>query len=136
MVLASCRKLFASLYGVVPDHSDPLHTSQLSHEHISWFHFSWRFVCQSFGFLSQTMSELEKRWTGYLASLSPEALEVIVYRMSPRFGRLAIRRSDALLHVCTHAHYTAAQVVNMLRHVGMEKLPDTMLIALAMHEAK
>ena len=82
-------------------------------------------------------SELEKRWTGYLDNLSSAALEEIVYRKSTSLGtRLGIRRSDALLHVCTHAHYTAAQVVNMLRHAGVEKLPETMLISLARYEAK
>jgi hypothetical protein len=40
-----------------------------------------------------------------------------------------------LLHVCTHALYTGAQVVNMLRESGVEKLPETMLISLARHEA-
>ena len=81
-------------------------------------------------------SELEKRWTGYLDNLSSAALEEIVYRKSASLGtRLGIRRSDVLLHVCTHAHYTAAQVVNMLRHAGAEKLPETMLISLARHEA-
>jgi len=82
-------------------------------------------------------SELEKRWTGYLADLSSAALEEVVYRKSISLGnRLGTRRSDVLLHVCTHAHYTAAQVVNMLRHAGIERLPETMLISLARHEAK
>jgi uncharacterized damage-inducible protein DinB len=82
-------------------------------------------------------SELERRWTGYLANLLSAALEEVVYRKSISLGdRLGTRRSDVLLHVCTHAHYTAAQVVNMLRHAGIEKLPETMLISLARHEAK
>jgi uncharacterized damage-inducible protein DinB len=82
-------------------------------------------------------SNLKKRWSEYLANLPPVTLEEIVHRKSTSLGtRLAIRRSDVLLHVCTHAHYTAAQVVNMLRHAGMEKLPETMLISLAWHEAK
>jgi uncharacterized damage-inducible protein DinB len=81
-------------------------------------------------------SELEERWTGYLARLSSAALEEIVYRKSASLGtRLGIRRSDVLLHVCTHAHYTAAQVINMLRQTGVESLPETMLISLARHEA-
>jgi uncharacterized damage-inducible protein DinB len=58
-----------------------------------------------------------------------------VYRKSSSGQRFGSRRSDVLLHVCTHAHYTAAQVVNMLRHLGVEKLPDTMLISLARQEA-
>lgn len=80
-------------------------------------------------------SELEKRWSVRLANLSPAWLEEVVYRKSASLGtRLGIRRSDVLLHVCTHAHYTTAQFVNMLRQAGVEKLPDTMLISLARQE--
>ncbi len=86
--------------------------------------------------LRQKWAALEQRWAGYLAGLSPAALEEVVYRKSASLGtRLGIRRSDVLLHVCTHAHYTSAQVVNMLRQAGVEKLPETMLISLARHEA-
>jgi uncharacterized damage-inducible protein DinB len=85
--------------------------------------------------LRQKWSALEQRWIGYLASLTPPALEEVVYRKSSSGQRFGTRRSDVLLHVCTHAHYTAAHVVNMLRHVGVEKLPDTMLISLARQEA-
>ena len=80
-------------------------------------------------------SGLEKRWSGYLTNLSPAALEEVVYRKSSSGQRFGSRRSDVLLHVCTHAHYTAAQVINMLRQAGVEKLPETMLISLARHEA-
>jgi hypothetical protein len=41
---------------------------------------------------------------------------------------------DVLLHVCTHAHYTAAQAINILRHLGVSPLPDPMLITLARQE--
>ncbi len=82
-------------------------------------------------------TELEKRWTAYVANLSPAALEEVIYRKSVALGvRLGVRRSDALLHVCTHAQYTVAQVVNMLRHLGLEKLPETMLISLARQETR
>ena len=84
--------------------------------------------------LRQKWSALEQRWSGYLASLTPAALAEIVYRKSSSGQRFSTRRSDVLLHVCTHAHYTAAQVINMLRQVGVEKLPETMLISLARHE--
>jgi len=84
--------------------------------------------------LRQKWSSLEKRWIGYLANVSPTALEEVVYRKSSSGIRFGTRRSDILLHVCTHAHYTAAQVVNMLRHIGVEKLPETMLISLARQE--
>lgn len=86
--------------------------------------------------LRQKWSSLDLRWTNYLASLTPESLEDAVHRKSSSTGkRFTTRRSDVLLHVCTHAQYTAAQVINMLRKAGMEKLPETMLISLARQEA-
>jgi uncharacterized damage-inducible protein DinB len=86
--------------------------------------------------LRQKWSALEQRWAGYLASLTPEALDGLVYKRSTSSGlgkRWGTRRGSVLLHVCTH-HYTAAQVVNMLRQAGADKLPETMLISLARHE--
>ena len=86
--------------------------------------------------LRQKWSSLDRRWVGHLAALTPAALDEVVYRKSASLGtRLGLRRSDVLMHVCTHAHYTAAQVVNMLRQLGAEKLPETMLISLARHES-
>lgn len=86
--------------------------------------------------LRQKWSELERRWVDYLAALKPETLDELVYKKSSGLGkRLGTRRGDVLLHVCTHAHYTTAQVVNMLRRAGAEKLPETMLISLARQEA-
>jgi uncharacterized damage-inducible protein DinB len=89
------------------------------------------------GDLRQKWSALEQRWVAYLASLTPESLEGLVYKKSTSSGlgkRFRTRRADVLLHVCTHAHYTAAQVVNMLRQMGVDKLPETMLISLARQE--
>ena len=88
--------------------------------------------------MRQKWAALEQRWVGYLGSLAPESLQEIVYKKSTSFGlgkRFGTRRGDVLLHVCTHAHYTAAQVVNMLRQAGADKLPETMLISLARQEA-
>ena len=80
---------------------------------------------------------LQQRWDNYLADLKPESLDEPVFRMVASTGqRIATRRSDVLLHVCTHAQYTTAQVVNMLRQVGVEKLPETMLISLARRESQ
>jgi uncharacterized damage-inducible protein DinB len=86
--------------------------------------------------LRQKWQELQGRWEQYLAKLKPEALDELVYKivMSTR-QRMATKRSDVLLHVAMHAHYTSAQVVNMLRQLGVEKLPETMLISLARKEA-
>jgi uncharacterized damage-inducible protein DinB len=84
--------------------------------------------------LRQKWEQLERRYTDYLASLSPGALDETVARYSLALkARLTLRRSDVLLHICTHAHYTAAQVVNMFRQSGAD-LPQTMLIAMARQE--
>jgi uncharacterized damage-inducible protein DinB len=86
--------------------------------------------------LREKWAVLQQRWDRYLAELSPESLDDPVYKVALSSGtRLATRRSDVLLHVCTHAQYTTAQVVNMLRQAGVEKLPETMLISLARREA-
>ena len=78
--------------------------------------------------------ELERRWTDYLFQLDPDSLEDIVHKVSTSSGfgkRHGTLRSDVLLHVCTHSQYTTAQIVNMLRHLGVDELPDVMLISLA-----
>jgi uncharacterized damage-inducible protein DinB len=86
--------------------------------------------------LRQKWMRLEERWKAYLAHLKVENLDEPVYKVAFSTGqRVATRRLDVLLHVCTHAQYTTAQVVNMLRHVGVAKLPETMLISLARQEA-
>ncbi len=89
----------------------------------------------------QTMDELvnrwhqlDTRWQAYLSSITDESLDDIVFRISTSSGagkRFGTKRSDILLHVCTHAHYTTAQLVNMLRQLGQTEFPDTMLITMA-----
>ncbi|HTU27375.1 MAG TPA: DinB family protein [Pirellulales bacterium] len=74
---------------------------------------------------------LDARWQSYLANLRAESLEDSVIRVSSTGKTFAARRVDSLLHVCTHASYTVAQVVNMLRQSGAESFPDIMLISLA-----
>lgn len=92
----------------------------------------------SFAEFQEEWADLQERWDRYLADLSPESLDEPVFKISTSSGlgqRFATRRSDVLLHVCTHAQYTTAQVVNMLRHVGVEELPETLLISLARQES-
>jgi uncharacterized damage-inducible protein DinB len=92
---------------------------------------------EGLGELRQRWAEQEKRWVTFLASLTPEALDEVVYRsrkLPDRVDRFGSRRGDALLHVCTHAQYTTAQIMNMLRHCGVQKLPDVMLMAMARKE--
>lgn len=72
------------------------------------------------------------------ASLSDDSLTDIVYKISTSSGlgkRHGTRRADILLHVCTHAQYTTAQLNNMLRQLGVTPLPESMLISLARKEA-
>jgi uncharacterized damage-inducible protein DinB len=86
--------------------------------------------------LMQKWAELQKGWERYLAELSPESLDEPVYKVTSKGERFATRRFDVLLHVCTHAQYTTAQVVNMFRQIGVETLPETMLISMARQEAR
>jgi uncharacterized damage-inducible protein DinB len=81
---------------------------------------------------------LDRRWDTYLESLDHASLDDSVFKVSTSSGlgnRHATRRSDVLLHVCTHAQYTTAQLINMLRQLGCEQLPDVMLITMARQEA-
>lgn len=85
--------------------------------------------------LRSTWLAVEDRWRAHLKQLAADQLEQLVAkRVSSSGQRLSTRRLDILLHVCTHAHYTAAQTVNMLRQLGVTPLPDVMLITLARQE--
>ncbi len=85
--------------------------------------------------LDRKWTELESRWRDYLAPLAEADLDQLVYKVSSLLNqRFATGRGDILLHVCTHAQYTTAQVMNMLRQLGVDSLPDPMLITLARQE--
>jgi uncharacterized damage-inducible protein DinB len=93
----------------------------------------------TFGDLTRRWADLKGRWDAYLAALTPEALDEPVYKVSTSSGRgkrFGTRRADVLLHLCTHAQYTVAQAVNMLRQAGAGELPDVMLISLARQEVQ
>ena len=84
--------------------------------------------------LRQQWTTLTQRWVDYLNSdsLNADTLEDLVPKvLSATLVRFVTRRSDILLHVCTHSQYTTAQIMNMLRQAGMTPLPDVMLISLA-----
>ncbi len=87
--------------------------------------------------LASMWTDLDDRWNEYVANLAATSLDDIVYKFKTSSGigeRHGTRRADVLLHVCTHAQYTAAQLVNMLRQLGLTRLPDVMLISLARQE--
>jgi uncharacterized damage-inducible protein DinB len=84
--------------------------------------------------LAAFWEQLDRRWDDYLAQLTGHELSEIVCKTSTMLGpdtRREVRRGDVLLHVCTHAQYTTAQAVNILRRLGADPLPDVMLISLA-----
>ena len=90
---------------------------------------------QSFAELRTAWSELDDRWRTYLNELAETQLENLIYKTSSiQKTRQPTRLIDILLHVCTHAHYTTAQVINMLRQAGTPSLPDPMLITMARRE--
>lgn len=86
----------------------------------------------SFGELKSLWTELDERWNAYLAELTGESLEHAVAKVSSLSGQRSTTRAlDILLHLCTHAQYTTAQLVNMLRQLGVDQMPPTMLITMA-----
>lgn len=88
--------------------------------------------------LALNWRELDQRWHLYLEALTDNDLDDVIYKTSTSSGpgrQHGTRRADVLLHVCTHAQYTTAQLINMLRQLGVSSLPDVMLISLARHEA-
>ncbi len=92
----------------------------------------------SFADLKEKWSDLGSRWNSFLESHTSESLAELVQKRSTSSGQGRIyssSRADVLLHVCTHAQYTTAQVVNMLRQLRISSLPDVMLITLARQEA-
>lgn len=71
---------------------------------------------------------LERRWDRYLNALTPRKLAGPVTRKG-----ISTPAGDVLLHVALHAHHHTAQLINMLRHLGVAsaKLPDGMMITLS-----
>lgn len=92
---------------------------------------------ESFSDLQEKWGELEARWGEYLAALADESLDEPVHRACTAVSgkeRFSARRSDVLLHVALHAHYTLPQAINMLRQLGVQALPDRMLTQLIWQE--
>ncbi|WP_201743741.1 DinB family protein [Roseiconus nitratireducens] len=89
---------------------------------------------RSFEDLRARWSELDARWETFLSELQPIDLAKQIFKVSTSSvggQRRATSLMDILLHVCTHAHYTSAQLINMLRQLGSSELPDPMMITMA-----
>ena len=80
--------------------------------------------------MADQWGELDRRWLDVLARLDSSELEQTVQRADLRNQCFTLDSMDAHLQVCTHAAYTAAQVVNMLRRLGVAPLPNCMLVAI------
>jgi len=94
-------------------------------------------AAQTLGELRSRWEELDAQWRNYLHNLNDGALSETIYKTSSLTGRRsATLCSDILLHVCTHAQYTTAQLINMLKQAGQTSLPDVMLITLAREEGE
>ena len=87
---------------------------------------------EGLGDLLDRWRQLDEDWSAYLAELHDSTLNQRVNKVSSLTGKRAETTcQDVLLHVCTHAQYTTAQLMNMLRHTGKADLPDVMLITMA-----
>jgi uncharacterized damage-inducible protein DinB len=86
--------------------------------------------------LANRWANLERRWLDVLTRLDGSDLERPVLREDLQNRCFSLGGVDAHLQVCTHAAYTAAQVVNMLRRLGVASLPSCMLVAMAYAEGK
>lgn len=88
--------------------------------------------------LTQRWAILENRWNEYLAALSIDELQRSIVKASSSSHpgqRPATSVLDVLLHVCTHAHYTSAQLINIFRQLDVTDLPDLMLVTMARDES-
>jgi uncharacterized damage-inducible protein DinB len=92
---------------------------------------------QSLAELRQSWTAQEQRWRQYVSAVAADTLDDPIAKTSvvvPAGGRLIVLRAEVILHVCLHAQYTAAQALNMLRQLGVETFPKTMLTQLIWQE--
>lgn len=97
------------------------------------FHFRFDSLTQ----LESAWDESEHAWTALLASLTEGDLNRPITKTASLSGEtFTTPMLDILLHVCTHAQYTTAQAVNMMRRLGVpaDQLPDPMLITMSREE--
>ncbi len=73
---------------------------------------------------------LDRRWSAWLSNVKEEDLDQVAERI--REGKSFLTTvMDVLIHVNTHQHYHAAQIVNMLRHLGVKPPPACDFIGMA-----
>lgn len=80
--------------------------------------------------LEREWETLDRRWSAWMSTAREETLDETAVRV--RDGKsLSTSVMDVLMHVATHQHYHAAQIVNMLRHVGVQPPPACDFIVMA-----
>jgi len=82
--------------------------------------------------LREQWTQLDEAWRECLNDLTPADLDRVVFKTSSYSGpshAVGTPLPDVLMHVPLHANYTAAQIVNMLRQLGVSDLPDAMMIS-------
>ena len=86
--------------------------------------------------LAAAWAETDGRWDALLAGLPGEDLDRMVFRSSTSTGgrRRGMPLADVLVHVCTHAQSTGAQLLNILRRLRVEPLPAISLTTLSRAE--
>jgi uncharacterized damage-inducible protein DinB len=80
------------------------------------------------GDLAEAWAGLDREWLDYLSRLNESALDRSVTIVDLVGNQWRLEALAGHLQVCTHAAYTAAQVINMMRHLGVEPLPNVMLV--------
>jgi uncharacterized damage-inducible protein DinB len=74
--------------------------------------------------LMRRWAEIDARWDRFLAGLEREDLGRPIVRVRDGIS-YTTDLADILIHVCTHLMYHAAQMKNMMRHLGAKDLPMT-----------
>jgi uncharacterized damage-inducible protein DinB len=126
-VLATLAHLYAAEYvwlAALEGDPNPPAPSEFRFEGVEPLEWAWR--------------SLDARWSAFLSRLTENDLLRPVRKRSTSSGAcrtFSTPAADVLLHVCTHAQYTLAQLANMLRQLGVVQLPDVMLITLSREEA-
>lgn len=99
----------------------------------SVFHYRFESLAQ----LEAAWDENEAGWSALLDALTEDDLIKPITKTASLTGKTHdLPMLDILLHVCTHAQYTTAQAVNMLRRLGVpsDQLPNTMLSTMSRDE--
>lgn len=144
-VLERCEKLtheqFHRSFPIGPGfdgglHATLLHILQAMHRWADWLHnrpdrpcIEKRPAGEPADYRERTPAELRRMLAGVTTDLraaarSGDPADTVTVRLGP--SAYTFTRSAALLHALTHGHYHRAQCMNMLRHLNIPGLSDTL----------